>query len=314
MTRRSRLQLSSVAYIQRGVHEVLEAACRPAGADAVERRRDQLGDDGFLQAVVAGQAEHEVHAVRLAPRHQRVAAEAGIAAQQGWAQVTPNGPRPAATDMRHDAGDLLHRPGRAIDVRAAQPGGQQMTAAEDVERQVAVAIVVAVEEAAFLVAMQRVVGGIEIEDDLFRRLLVGVEEEVDEQAFDRRRVMADLVVSRRLDPAQFQPVQRRFARQRRTVRSLRRQLAGQNRHHRIMPQLVVVVEVLIAECDADDALHHHGLDLVFHQSGCPRVGEAGGKALGQPKRTVGLAQQQGTGVRGNRAAVEARHHLAAFDR
>jgi hypothetical protein len=171
-----------------------------------------------------------------------------------------------------------------------------------------------VEEAAFLVAVQRVVGGIEIEDDLVRGLLVGFEEEIDEQAFDRSRVVADLVVSRRLHPAQFQPVQRRFARQRRTVRSVRRQLASQHGQHRIMPQFVVVVEVLVSERDAYDALHHHRLDLVFDKIGCPRVGEAGGKALGQPKRPVGLAQQQGTGVRGDRATVEARHHLAAIDR
>ena len=76
----------------------------------------------------------------------------------------------------------------------------------------------------------------------------------------------------------------------------------------------MVVEVLVAERDADDALHHHGLDLVFHQPGRPRVGEAGGEALRQPKGPVGLAQQQGTGVRGDGSAVEARHHLAAIYR
>ena len=208
----------------------------------------------------------------------------------------------------------FHRARRGVGVRAAQLGRQQVPAAEDVERQVAVAVVIAVEEAAFLVAMQRIVGGIEIEDDLFGGLLVGVEEEIDEQAFDRRRVMADLVISRRLAAAQFQPVQRRFARQRRTVRSLRLQLAGQHGQHRVAPQFVVVVEVLVAERNADDALHHHGLDLVFHQLGSARVGEAGGKPLGQPDRPVGLAQQQGAGIRGDRPTVEARHDLAAFDR
>ena len=43
------------------------------------------------------------------------------------------------------------------------------------------AVVVAMEEAAFLVAVQRVVGGVEIEDDPAWRRLVRVEEEVDEQ-------------------------------------------------------------------------------------------------------------------------------------
>ena len=154
--------------------------------------------------------------------------------------------------------------------------------------------------------MQRIVGGIEVEDDLLRRLLVGVEEEIDEQAFDRRRVVADLVIARRFGAAQFQPVQRRFAGQRRTVGPLCLQLAGQHRQHRVMAQVVVVVQVLIAKRDADDALHHHGLDLVLHQLRGACIGEAGGKPLGQPDRPVGLAEQQGAGIRGDRATVEAR--------
>jgi len=81
-----------------------------------------------------------------------------------------------------------------------------------------------------------------------------------------------------------------------------------------MPQFVVVVQVLVTQGDADDALHHHGLDLVFHQLGRPHVGEAGGKALGQPDGTIGLAEQQGTAIRSDRATVEAGHHAAAFHR
>ena len=56
-----------------------------------------------------------------------------------------------------------------------------MPAAEHVQRQVAIAVVVAVEEPAFLMAVQRIVGGIEIENDLRRRRLVRIEEQVDEQ-------------------------------------------------------------------------------------------------------------------------------------
>ena len=53
-------------------------------------------------------------------------------------------------------------------------------------------------EATFLMAVQRVIGGVEIEDDLLGRRRVRFEEQVDEQAFDRRAVVADLVVARRL--------------------------------------------------------------------------------------------------------------------
>jgi hypothetical protein len=42
-----------------------------------------------------------------------------------------------------------------------------------------------VEEAPFLVPVQRVVRGVEVEDDLFGPRPVRLEEQVDEQAFDR---------------------------------------------------------------------------------------------------------------------------------
>jgi hypothetical protein len=42
-----------------------------------------------------------------------------------------------------------------------------MPAAEHIERQIAVGVVIAVEEALFLVPVQRIVGGVEIEGDLY---------------------------------------------------------------------------------------------------------------------------------------------------
>ena len=75
----------------------------------------------------------------------------------------------------------------------------------------------------------------------------------------------------------------------------------------------MIVQVLIAERDADDALHHHDFELVLNQFSGGRVGEAGGEALGQADRPIGLAQQQGAGVRADRAAIEAAHQAAAFD-
>jgi hypothetical protein len=41
-----------------------------------------------------------------------------------------------------------------------------------------------VEEAAFLVAVQRIIRGVEVEDDLIRRRLVRFEEQRDEQVLD----------------------------------------------------------------------------------------------------------------------------------
>jgi hypothetical protein len=53
-----------------------------------------------------------------------------------------------------------------------------MLAAEDVQRQIAVTSVVAVEERALLVAVQRIIGGIEIQSDPPRQLVVGLEEQI----------------------------------------------------------------------------------------------------------------------------------------
>ena len=74
-----------------------------------------------------------------------------------------------AADLRDDARHFLDRPGAGVDVGRRSFAAKQVPAAEDVERQVAVAVVIAVEEATFLMPVQRVVGGIEIEDDLPRR-------------------------------------------------------------------------------------------------------------------------------------------------
>ena len=93
--------------------------------------------------------------------------------------------RPARADLADDPLDLLDRAGGAVDIGAPQLGRQQMPAAEDVERQVAVAVVIAVEEPAFLMAMQRIVGRIEIEHDLPWRLRVRLEEQIDEHGLDR---------------------------------------------------------------------------------------------------------------------------------
>jgi hypothetical protein len=53
-----------------------------------------------------------------------------------------------------------------------------MTAADHIQRQIAVAIIVAIEEAPFLVPVQRIVGGVEIKRDLGRRRLMRLQENV----------------------------------------------------------------------------------------------------------------------------------------
>jgi putative transposase len=66
----------------------------------------------------------------------------------------------------------------------------------------AVAVVVSVEEPPLLLAVQRIIGGIEVEYDLSRGALMCFHKQVDQKILDRHRIVADLVVARRLKQPQ----------------------------------------------------------------------------------------------------------------
>ena len=70
-----------------------------------------------------------------------------------------------------------------------------MPTTEHVQGQIAVAAVVAVEEAALLLTVERVVGRVEVEDDLLGRSPVRLHEQVDQQIGERGRVVTDLVIA-----------------------------------------------------------------------------------------------------------------------
>ena len=90
-------------------------------------------------------------------------------------------------------------------------------------------------EAAFLMPVQRVVGGIQVENDRLGRRLVGLEEEGDEQALDRDWIVPNLVVAARFRRRGLELVERAFASERRTSPALGLELAGEDRQHRVVP-------------------------------------------------------------------------------
>src|SRR5437588_8026437 len=118
-----------------------------------------------------------------------------------------------------------------------------MRAAEDVQRQIAIAIVVAVKEPTLLMPVQRIVGGSEIGDDLLWRMVVRLHEQIDKQRLDPGAVPGDPMIAGRLYAAPLEPVECALAGQRRTILATGRQLAGQHRHGRVVAQLVVVDQV-----------------------------------------------------------------------
>src|SRR5262245_617405 len=118
-----------------------------------------------------------------------------------------------------------------------------MLAAEDIQRQIAVAVVIAVEEASFLLAVQRQIGGVYIQNDLFRCVCLGLDKDSDEQLVDSLLPERDLLVSILLALAKFQPVQRALTRQ----RPIELLASSQYAEQRICSQLLVIVQVFIAQ-------------------------------------------------------------------
>ncbi len=180
-----------------------------------------------------------------------------------------------------------------------------MPATEDVQRQIAVTIVVTVEEPILLLAVQRIVGRVEVDDDLLRRPPVRGQEQRDEPAPDRRRVVADLVIARRRPRRRvLQPVQRRLAGERRAVRPPRLELAGEHRHHRIMAQLVVVDQVLVTQRQGEHTLADQRRDAVLRQRRIAAVLETSRKPRDQANRPLRGPQQKRAAVRRHRTAVK----------
>ena len=100
--------------------------------------------------------------------------------------------RMCANDARHfDLGA-----GAAGDIGFTLPRQQQMPAAKYIERQITIIVIITVEKSAFLHAIQRDVGIIEIEHDLVRCTLMRLQENIDHQRINFGAVAIDLMIWR----------------------------------------------------------------------------------------------------------------------
>ena len=171
-------------------------------------------------------------------------------------------------------------------------------------------------EPAFLPAVQRDVGVVEVEHDLARRALMRLQEKLDQQRVDLRSVAIDPVILRGVPPGRvLKTVQRALARQGLAVRPQHRmQLARQHRKRRVLAQFVVIIEILVAQHQAKDPLPNQRLDLVFDVTGIATIGEATREPADQSKAAINLSQQQRTRVRGNVAAIETGYHSPPLNR
>ena len=200
------------------VHSALPMTRRDP-APAVQRRPAEVPEAAGRLAGSLGPAR----AAAISVRSRRSAADCAPGrrrSRRGWPRTMPSAPRGrsrcrrAAESAPAASGARIWLTMRAISstdpprhrCRRGAACRQQVPAAEDVERQIAVAVVVAVEEPAFLMPVQRIVGGIEIERDLRRGFGVGIEKQIDEQRLDGRGIGGNAGIARgsaRLSSSRF---------------------------------------------------------------------------------------------------------------
>ena len=77
-----------------------------------------------------------------------------------------------------------------------------------------------------------------------------------------------------------------------------------------MPQLVVIVQVLVAQRQPIDTLRHQLLDRVLDPHRIAMVTKTGGKLRDDPGALLHLAQQQTARIAGDYAPVKPTPHFA----
>ena len=73
----------------------------------------------------------------------------------------------------------------------------------------------------------------------------------------------------------------------------------------------MVVEILVAQGDGENALGDEGAQAVLHPLGVAVIGEAVGHLVNERPAPIHPAQQQGAGIGSDGAAVKISHHAAA---
>jgi len=89
----------------------------------------------------------------------------------------------------------------------------------------------------------------------------------------------------------FHPVELALAGEWRAVRQRRLELVGEQREHRLMAQLLLVVHVLVAQRDADGPLPDQGWQRMQHLVLLAAIHKARSNRLDQPNRLIAAPQQ-----------------------
>ena len=154
-------------------------------------------------------------------------------------------------------------------------------------------IVIAVKESSFLIAVDAVVGGVEVENQMSRRRRVGGDELIDQD-------FGDLDERLSIEPI----LQSAQGRRRGEGRALLGRFADGDLQAGIDAKLLMIVEVFISEGDGDDALGDHNALIVDDEEGVSRVGDRLVESVEQTDLVGGLAKQERPGVGGEPTSLK----------
>ena len=296
----------------------MRSCCAGAEHGFFIEKRGTLPEGGFqhsFESAVACEAKDIMHAhLRLDPGHQRLAAKARVSAHDDGGVFDQ-----AFADDRYDLLQGFERAVAAIAVGGAKLRPERDVVTKAVERQVAVRVVVTVEKALLLMAVQGIVRGLEIKDDDLALTRDGGHATTQQQHLDVVRMGGDLFGSRvGAVGTEFETVERAFARQRLALVLLEMALfaehIGTPQHggqERIGAQRVMVIEVLVAERQGEDALAQHDGEIVLNEALIAPVGKAVGELRAEALGAIRLAQQQAATAAGEVAARKISLHTAA---
>jgi len=177
-----------------------------------------------------------------------------------------------------------------------------------------------VKKAPFLVAVQAVVGGVEVDHDLFRTARLALNVEVHQGLVGGLKIERDFLVAggaAGLGGRELEPVERAFAGPGLAAVALAAAffafqvaLARQHRQQRIGAQAVVIVEVLVTQRQAVDPLADQLAHGVLDRVGIAVVLKAGGELAQDAGFLLDFVQQQGAAIGADGSAVEAGDDLA----
>jgi len=180
-----------------------------------------------------------------------------------------------------------------IAIGSAQVGHQELITAEDVQRQETIVIVIAVEEASLLMAVDRIVRSVKVQDKAFgRRLERGDESLHEDFGHLKQGTTRDTVLQATEGGSGGEGV-----------------LAVGGALSKGLPEGIVseggvVVEILVAKSDAKDALGKQGALGVCDPLGIARIRDSAVQGIEQAKAFIDLAQEQSASIRGERTARE----------